>query len=677
MNINTLRLFVVAWSLVLCAACARNAPAPAPKAKTSAPAAAPESIAVRPRPAFERDVAPLLERYCLKCHDGEDSEGGVDLSRGGDLSEHKEAQALFVRIAGVVNSESMPPEKQPQPGWDDRMILAAWVNDSLAALGCGQVQRPISIRRLNRAEYNNTIRDLIGLDLRPADDFPADDVGYGFDNISDVLSTPPILAEMYLAAAENVITEAFRTTAIRERIVNPPPDIIPLAFRRYQAPIRTPRVDKIFRPATSQVDPELKRQQRIYDVLRTFADRAFRRPATHDEVTRLLEIVLSAEKDGESAERALKVGLQAVLASPQFLFRAETIVNRDEPSAPLPPCDFDLASRLSYFLWSSMPDQELYRLAAQGALRRPDTLRSQVTRMLGDRRARALAENFGLQWLQTRKLQEFTPDPTTFPAFDESLRSAMLEETRLFFASILDENRSVLEFLAADYTFVNDRLARHYGIPDVTGPQFRRVSLAGTPRGGVLTQASVLATTSSPTRTSPVKRGKWILETILGAPPAPPPAGVEALKEGQGPLIGAPLRQRMEQHRSNAVCASCHRRMDPLGFGLENFDAIGAWRTHDGGQTVDSSGKLPGGGAFDGPAGLKAALLSRPQAFAWCLAEKMLIYALGRALDGDDRRTLEQIVDRLVADNYRFQTLVLAIVESESFRRRSELGGQP
>ena len=274
--------------------------------------------------------------------------------------------------------------------------------------------------------------------------------------------------------------------------------------------------------AKAAEDPELKRQQRIYDILRGFADRAFRRPAMHDELMRLLELVLSAEKDGEGAEAALQRGLQAVLASPHFLFRAEQDYGRDATTAPLPDNDFALAARLSYFLWSSMPDEELFRLAARGSLRRREDLQAQVARMLRDPRGRALTENFCGQWLQTRKLEQFIPDPVLFPGFDEPLKSAMLEETRLFCASICDEDRSVLEFLDADYTFVNERLARHYGIPGIVGDAFRRVSLAGTPRGGILTQASILTLTSNPTRTSPVKRGKWILENILGTPPSPP-----------------------------------------------------------------------------------------------------------------------------------------------------------
>jgi hypothetical protein len=287
--------------------------------------------------------------------------------------------------------------------------------------------------------------------------------------------------------------------------MSPTVDALPRAFRRIKPPLRVFREDKIFRAPTQRVeDPDLKKEQRLYDILRAFADRAFRRPATHDELTRLLSIVLSAEKDGELPEAALKLALRAVLVSPQFLFlQLEPDRGSGSTNDPDPTREFDLASRLSYFLWRSMPDEQLIRVAAQGSLHRRENLRLQVKRMLRDSKARALAESFAAQWLQTRKLKEFTPDPALFPDFDESLRAAMLVETELFFESIRDKDRDVREFLDADYTFVNERLAQHYGIAGVRGDWFRRVSLAGTPRGGVLTQASVLAATSNPNRTSP------------------------------------------------------------------------------------------------------------------------------------------------------------------------------
>jgi hypothetical protein len=685
MNTRLIRLLGAACALAIPAGCDQAAPLSVDSSRTTRPAelalaedsplpADFEAPPPRPTPVYSQDVAPLLDRYCLGCHGRDAAEGGVILDAfGGEIPAGAKGRPLLLRVAAVLRSESMPPEEEPRPDQDERETLEAWLDAALGAEDVGTGTGRVTIRRLNRVEYNATIRDLIGVDLQPAEDFPADDTGYGFDNIAEVLATPPVLVEMELAAAESVIEAAFRSPAARDRIMSPPADTIPLAFRKYTAPVRTPREDKIFRLPGRTVDPELARQQRIYDILRGFADRAFRRPATHDEVTRLLTTALSAEKDGEEPEAALRLALQAVLASPQFFFRLEQV--RDP--GPGPSGDFDLAARLSYFLWSSLPDAELFQLAARGELCRAGTLRAQVRRMLADPRAQALAAHFAGQWLQTRRLVEVAPDPALYPEFDESLRSAMIRETQLFCRSIQEEDRSVLDFLDADYTFVNERLARHYGIAGVSGESFRRVSLAGTPRAGVLTQASILAVTSNPTRTSPVKRGKWILENVLGTPPAPPPSGVEALKEGQAAGSADTLREQMERHRSDPNCATCHGRMDPLGFALENFDAVGAWRTVEHGRAIDATGRLPAGREFRGAEGLRAVLRTRQDAFARCLAEKMLIYATGRGLGRPDRRTVDQIVARLKSDGYRFSALVLAVVESHPFLEPAQTGGQP
>jgi hypothetical protein len=623
------------------------------------------SVPPQTAPVFARDIAPLFDQYCAHCHDSATAEGGVVMDELSDGRPSALQRSLLLRIANNLRAGYMPPEGEPRPHAAELETINAWLDTMLSEDRAHN--RRVSIRRLNRAEYNNTIRDLIGLDLRPAGDFPSDDVGYGFDNIGDVLSTPPILLEMYLTAAEKVIARAFASGAIRERLLNPSPNTIPLAFRRYTPPVRSPREDKSLRVVPAAPDPDLARQQHIYNILIAFCDRAFRRPASHDEVNRLLGIVVSAEKEGESADSALQLAFRAVLVSPQFLFLQDTFDREPGPSGSAVPINnFALASRLSYFLWSSMPDEPLTKLAVQGTLARRENLRAQVQRMLCDPRARALAENFGSQWLGTRRLAALAPDPTLFPDFDESLKAAMRTETELFFDSIRIQDKSVLTFLDADYTFVNERLARHYGLAGVVGGTFRRVSLTDTRRGGVLTHASVLAVTSNPNRTSPVKRGKWIMENILGTPPSPPPSGVEALKM-EGSTRSSTLRQRMEQHRSNPACAACHRRMDPLGFGLENFDALGCWRDSEAGLPIDSSGQLPIGQTFRGASELKSALLTRRDEFALCLAEKMLIYALGRGLDRGDRRAVVQIVTRLRRKEYRFSALILAVVESDLF----------
>ena len=685
MNAKFLGVLGAAWVLAYGAGCNRrpigsvsvatrgSAGSPAAAADTR-PADSARSRVSAPRavPIHSRDVAPIFERYCLGCHNSASAKGGVVLDVFRDGPGRVEHQSLLLRVEENLRSASMPPDGEPRPEPEELATLFAWL-DAVSGSEASSPAR-ITIRRLNRAEYNNTVRDLIGLDLRPADDFPADDIGYGFDNVGDVLAIPPILVEMYLSAAEKVMRESFRTAEIRDCIMTPPADAIPLVFRRYTPPVRGPRAEKRLRISVAGEDPELTRQQRIYNILRAFADKAFRRPATHDELMRLLAIVLSAEKDGEEPDDSIQLALRAVLTSPHFLLRFDQVRKPGSSGEPVPENDFNLAARLSYFLWSSMPDEELVRLAARGMLGRGETLRAQVGRMLRDPRSRALAENFAGQWLQTRKLRDFTPDPVQFPQFDESLRFAMLTETERFCRSIQDEDRSVLEFLDADYTFLNERLARHYGIAGVTGEQFRRVSVAGTPRGGILTQASILAVTSNPTRTSPVKRGKWILENILGVPPSPPPSGVEALKEGRGKGAAGTLRQRMERHRSDPACASCHRRMDPLGFCLENFDALGNWRTHEGDQLIDATGKLPGAREIRGPAELRASLLARRDAFVRCLTVKMLTYALGRGLQRADHRAIDRITTGLHRDGYRFSALIVAIVESDPFRNPDRKG---
>ncbi|MEW6161657.1 MAG: DUF1592 domain-containing protein, partial [Verrucomicrobiota bacterium] len=370
------------------------------------------------------------------------------------------------------------------------------------------------------------------------------------------------------------------------------------------------------------------------EIIGNFARRAFRRPVASRELDRLMQLFQAADGQGETFEQSVKVALTAVLVSPHFLFRGELQPEPDNPKAVHEINEFALASRLSYFLWSTMPDEELFALAEKKALRK--NLATQVKRMLRHPKSRALVDNFAAQWLQIGNLALAAPDKELFPQFDDSLRAAMQKETELFFEHVVREDLSVLTFLDSDFTFANELLARHYGLSGVSGPDFQRVSLKGTPRGGLLTHGSILTITSNPTRTSPVKRGKWILETILGTPPPPPPPDVPELKEGKE-LTGT-LRQRMEQHRDNPLCASCHARMDPIGFGFENFDAVGVWRELDGGAPIDPAGQLVSGERFQGPAELRKILLqAKRDEFVRSLSEKMLTYALGRGLEYYDK----------------------------------------
>lgn len=412
-------------------------------------------------------------------------------------------------------------------------------------------------------------------------------------------------------------------------------------------------------------------------ILSTLARRAYRRPVAREEVASLVEFVDLAEAEGQTVEHGIQLAIQAMLVSPHFLFRIERDPDAADPVEIHPISEFELASRLSYFLWSSMPDDELLDLAEAGRLRAPGVLEAQVQRMLGDERSAALAENFAGQWLETRNLDSLTPDPERFPEWGPELREAMKAETRIFFESLLRENRPLSEFLDARFTFLNERLAKHYGIEGVKGPKFRRVELDTEERGGILSHASVLTVSSYPTRTSPVIRGKYVLQNILGAPPPEPPPNVPALDEEAVGTAGS-LRQQLEEHRTNAICASCHNRMDALGFGLENYDAIGKWRTMDGNFPVDASGTLPDGKSFSNPAELKALLKEDVSEFARALTEKMLTYALGRGLERYDRPTVADITGKLEASGYSFQTLVHEIVRSLPFQsRRREVPTMP
>jgi cytochrome c553 len=405
----------------------------------------------------------------------------------------------------------------------------------------------------------------------------------------------------------------------------------------------------------------------VEKIVAALARRAYRRPVTPRETAQLLRFVSLARAEGQSVEQGIQLAIQAMLVSPHFLFRIE----RDPAAAGAHPVsEFELASRLSYFLWSTMPDEELLKLAEARKLRAPGTLAAQVERMLRDPRAGALAENFAGQWLETRNLDSVKPDPQKFPSWGPELRDAMKTETRLFFEYMLRENRPVPEFLDAKYTFLNERLAKHYGIEGVTGADFRRVELTTPERGGILGHAGVLTVSSYPTRTSPVIRGKYVLNNILGTPPPPPPPDVPQLDEEAVGNSGS-LRQQLEKHRENAMCASCHNRMDTLGFGLENYDAIGRWRALDGKFAVDASGTLPNGKSFATPAELTAVLKAgQLNDFTRCIIEKMLTYSLGRGLERFDKRAVDGIARNLAASGYGFQTLVKEIVASLPFQQR-------
>jgi len=585
-------------------------------------------------------IAPFLHTHCVDCHSGDEPEGGVRFDKYSDSANVQTDYELWEKAVRLINDRQMPPVDEEQPTAGAVIAITAAIAAELKTFDCSAAKHPgrVTRRRLNKAEYNNTIRDLFGLDLKLADDFPADDVGNGFDNIGDVLSIPPVLLEKYLTAGEAIAEAIFNDEKAKERIL-------------------------VHRALNDEQRVEVARRN-----VREFAAKAFRRPITGDEEERLFAIMRFAWEQDSSEEEIFKTVISAVLSNPHFLFRVERDPPADDEDGVRALDGFEIASRLSYFLWSSMPDEQLFDLARSGELTNPEVITAQARRMLTDPRSRALVDNFAGQWLQLRDISRLQPDRDKFPSFDDELRAAMRRETELFFENMIREDRNVLEFLNADFTFVNERLAKHYGIEDITGAEFQRVALAAG-RRGVLTHAGILMLTSNPTRTSPVKRGKWILDNILAEPPPPPPANVPELSE-DGETLGS-LREQMEQHRENPACAVCHTKMDAIGFGLENFDAIGAWRDRDGRFDINAGGALPGGRKFNGAADLMQILAEEKKAeFCRCLASKMLTYALGRGLSSYDRCALNEVVTALEAGAYRFGSLVAAIVTSDPFTKR-------
>jgi hypothetical protein len=749
---------------------------------------------------FKTKIQPFLTQHCNSCHNSDKNSGGISLDVYMSEAHARKDRKAWEMVREVVASGAMPPKKKPQPSASEKDGFLKWIDGKLLKIDCTAPKDPgrVTLRRLNRAEYNATIRDLCGVTITPADDFPADDVGYGFDNIGDVLSIQPVLLEKYMAAADQVLESAlpvlnriqsqkqmyrpqqllavprsskkrekdprngreinrivlteegstfiekynfegegeylFRVRAWGQKVGDEFPKMIlrvdgkdvksftveAVADKRdiYEVKTRLPagekRVAIVFanpysdknetdpakkfrtlgvesleiegpigvaerplpesvkrilttRPAT-EGDKEGDKLAAAKASLADFARRAFRRPATEAEIARLVKLYQIAESKGEPFNVAMRLPLKAILVSPHFLFRIE-----DDPKAPATSRDlndFELATRLSYFLWSSMPDDELFRLADQGELKKPEVMKAQVLRMLQDPKSQALTQNFAAQWLQLRDLLNVSPDTNRFPNWDDELRKSMIREAELFFENIVKEDRPITEFLDANYAFINGRLARHYGIQNVRGPEFRKVTLPDGRRGGILTQAGFLTLTSNPTRTSPVKRGKWVYENILGLQ-APPPAPDVPELPPVGEIKGT-LRQQMEQHRSNPACASCHAKLDPLGFGLENFDAIGTWRTEENKTKIDSSGVLPDGSQFDGPAELKKVLMGKADQFRRCFCEKMLTYALGRGLEYYDKCTVDEIAAKVkTSGRDHFSALILAVVETDAFRKRA------
>ncbi|MEO2034533.1 MAG: DUF1592 domain-containing protein [Planctomycetaceae bacterium] len=728
-------------------------------------------------------ISSYFTNYCVDCHGADEQMAGIAVHQLESQKDVLEQLKTWERVLKMIQLGAMPPEDiDTRPTADESKVVAAWLEDAISNVDCGTLARPgrPTIQRLNRVEYNNTIRDLFGIDVTPADDFPSDDVGEGFDNIGGVLSISPLLMEKYLTAAEQVTaaiidtkdysvpqeltTESNKLDATHDRIedveglrfLKQPGELVfeqtipvkaeyeihfdaealplndqvvdfalkidgeevkifslkqfdrPKTFRRKielsaqshrfsfeyygddseedeSAPPRLGIGRVVIRGPVGGVEPDYSEAHRRIVVARPHGEvsvtdaavrvvtpllrRVLRRSVTDAEISRYAGLTESVLRDEDMTwERAVAATVQAMLVSPDFLFRVEQDPSGAESERSL--SDHELAARLSYFLWSSMPDEELFRVADQGQLRDPVVQAAQIRRMIQDDKSQALVDNFAAQWLNLRILERSQPDKKVFSEFDDHLRRDMLKETSLMFRSIMQQDLSVEELLSGHFTFVNKRLAAHYGMQEVAGDEFVRVSLDGTHRRGVLTHGSVLTLTSYARRTSPVRRGKWILENLFGDAPPPPPPNVPELAEAAAKTEVLSIREQMAIHRTNPVCASCHQVMDPLGLGLENFDGIGRWRDEERGQPVDASGELPGGRKFDGPEQLVEILLSRRDDFVRTLAEKMLIYATGRGLEYYDRCVIDDCVEHMSHHNNRFSSLVESIVRSDAFMKR-------
>jgi hypothetical protein len=725
---------------------------------------------------FEKDVQPILRDVCSECHNQKMASGGLNLAPFLEPSSVLAKRDGWEVILAKLKAGEMPPEGIPKPPAEKMGALLKFVQDQFDQADRNAKPDPgrVTAHRLNRAEYSNTIRDLLGLDFHASEQFPADDSGYGFDNIGDVLTVSPALMQKYLSVAEHLAARAVGGDPLpkpgffsdKERVRHLPGSCIEMTdildydadytvrvnllghrgaqgkpvnlvisvdgkpYKSVSVPVQISAVNqqggatqrgvqevKVFLTGNEHTfraefvnDEELEKipqsartnvAQNIFPdtielagpfppaephpvqkkllvcdpasgaacvdrILTSLTHHAYRRPVTKADVEGPTRIFNQAKAAGYTPLQSLQFAVATVLVDPQFLFRLE----RDpKPGTSAPITDVELASRLSYFLWSSMPDDELLKLGETNQLHQPAVLDAQVKRMIADPKAASFAENFAGQWLETRSLDAVKRDAKKFPAWNTELKEAMRTETRMFFEAVIREDRPLSDFIDGKYTFLNELLAKHYGIPDVTGNEFRRVELKTDERSGVFTQGSVLTVSAYPTRTSVVLRGKYLLENVLNAPPPPPPPDVPALNEA-AVGVATSLRQQMEKHRADALCASCHSKMDPLGFALENYDAIGKWRTEDGKFPVDASGAFPNGKTFKTPAEMKSLLKENMPEFTRCVTEKMLTYALGRGVESFDRLTVQDLVRQTAAHDYKMQSLILGIVHSAPFQRR-------
>lgn len=585
---------------------------------------------------LSRDVTPLITRYCQPCHAGDSPSAGIRIPTKLSIDSLKTDRDLYRRIHRVVRERSMPPSGSPMPNAQRRTVAVDTLGRALDALDLAAKPTDpgrVAPRRLNRTEYNNTVRDLFGVSITPADNFPLDSGGGGgFDNNADTLYLPPVLLERYLVAADQILDAA------------------------------KPETWQLAKPARSISEVEAAQAS-----LKSFASRAFRRPVRPVELAGLVTLFQRQRQGGASYTAALRVATKAVLVSPGFLFRIDEAL--PAKSGPQALDAYTIASRMSYFLWASMPDEPLIASAANGSLLKPDVQTAQLRRMLKSPKTKSFGELFGGQWLRSKEvLQTAQPDPGKYPMFTKSLRAAMFDEVALFVSTTVNENLPVKSFIASDFTFVNEELAKHYGLPGIVGPEMRRVATDGVQRGGLLGMGALLTVTSYSQRTSPVLRGKWVMAEILGAPPPPPPPVVNTLPADERPQKGQTLRQRLEAHRNKPECKGCHQRIDPMGFALENYDAVGRWRTEIGGVAVDARGELASGETFDGIKGMRSILLAREDDIAKNVIERLMAYALGRGLEPEDLPSVSAIARQCKPGGYRMQDLMTGVVQSLPFR---------
>jgi hypothetical protein len=598
-------------------------------------AADPEALKADAEEFFRSRVTPFITTYCLPCHQNKrPTRAGVNFSPALKAPGHAAFTDQWKKAAARVKAHDMPPKDAPQPDDADREMFAVWLA-KLKYLS-QKDPGPFVIRRLTKIEYGNTLHDLFGVEPSIADGLPDEVSGEGYLN-----SLSPLQLEQYLKIADKVLS----------RIVAP------------QGAPPTPVQKRLFGGLLFGESAAAR------EVARSLAKKAYRRPPTEAELDVLVKTFELGRRNKLAYQQSLNLMLKAVLVSSQFLFI--TPAGEAVPGNGIVPLDdYQLASRLSYLLWATMPDDELMALADGGKLHEPAVLDAQVQRLLKDRRSRAFFDGFGAQWLGVSGLKRQVFDSAMFPQMTVAMRQAMYDEVRLFFESIVRENKSVIRFVDGDYTYLNGTLASVYGLEKtVRGPEMRRVRLRDGNRGGVLGMPGVLAATSFPNRTSPVKRGVWVLEQLLGDHVPSPPPDVPALDQQQQTTIATlTVRQRTELHRTNPVCANCHKVMDPIGFGLENFDAVGRWRSQDSnGKPIDAAGELPGGERFASPKDLKAILAGRTEAFSRNLVEKLLAYALGRRLEGYDEIVVDNLTREVADDGYRMQTLVKGVVTSYPF----------